>query len=131
MSSKFLKGAFILTFGSVLSKVLGLFYVIPFEAMVGSTGGTLYQYGYIPYTIFLSFATAGMPLAVSKFISKYNALEEYAVGRKLFRSGLLLMLITGFLSFIILYSVAPVYAGFVSVGKDHCLLKMLRQLFVP
>ena len=118
MSSKFLKGAFILTFGSVLSKVLGLFYVIPFEAMVGSTGGTLYQYGYIPYTIFLSFATAGMPLAVSKFISKYNALEEYAVGRKLFRSGLLLMLITGFLSFIILYSVAPVYAGFVSVGKD-------------
>lgn len=118
MSSKFLKGAFILTFGSVLSKVLGLFYVIPFEAMVGSTGGTLYQYGYIPYTIFLSFATAGMPLAVSKFISKYNALEEYEVGRKLFRSGLLLMSITGFLTFLTLYLVAPVYAGFVTVGKD-------------
>lgn len=118
MSSKFLKGAFILTFGSILSKVLGLFYVIPFEAMVGSKGGALYQYGYVPYTIFLSFATAGMPLAVSKFISKYNALEEYAVGRKLFHSGLLLMLITGFLSYISLYSVAPFYAGFVSVGED-------------
>lgn len=117
MSSKFLKGAFILTFGSILSKVLGLFYVIPFEAMVGKTGGALYSYGYIPYTIFLSFATAGMPLAVSKFISKYNALEEYAVGRKLFRSGLLLMFITGFLAFLTLYLVAPVYAGFVSVGK--------------
>ncbi len=118
MSSKFLKGAFILTFGSVLSKVLGLFYVIPFEAMVGTKGGTLYQYGYVPYTIVLSFATAGMPLAVSKFISKYNALEEYAVGRKLFRSSLLLMFITGFLAFLALYLVAPVYADFVSVGKD-------------
>lgn len=116
MSSKFLKGAFILTFGSILSKVLGLFYVIPFEAMVGKTGGALYQYGYIPYSIFLSFATAGMPLAVSKFISKYNALEEYAVGRKLFRSSLLLMMLTGFLAFLTLYLVAPVYAGFVSVG---------------
>ena len=117
MSSKFLKGAFILTFGSILSKILGLFYVIPFEAMVGKTGGTLYQYGYVPYTIFLSFATAGMPLAVSKFVSKYNALEEYAVGRKLFRSSLLLMLAMGFFAFLLLYSIAPVYAGFVSVGK--------------
>src|SRR4051794_38340417 len=105
MSSKFLKGAFILTFGSILSKVLGLFYLIPFEAMVGLKGGTLYQHGYVPYSIFLSFATAGMPLAVSKFVSKYNALEEYAVGRKLFKSGLLLMLITGFFAFLVLYSV--------------------------
>lgn len=118
MSSKFLKGAFILTFGSILSKVLGLFYVIPFEAMVGNKGATLYQYGYVPYTIFLSFATAGMPLAVSKFISKYNALEEYEVGRRLFRSGLLLMLITGFLTFLLLFFIAPVYAEFVSVGEN-------------
>jgi O-antigen/teichoic acid export membrane protein len=86
--------------------------------MVGLKGGTLYQHGYVPYSIFLSFATAGMPLAVSKFVSKYNALEEYAVGRKLFKSGLLLMLITGFFAFLVLYSVAPAYAGFVSVGKN-------------
>ena len=100
MSSKLLKGAFILTLGSVLSKVLGLFYVIPFETMVGNNGATLYQYGYVPYTIFISFATAGMPLAVSKFISKYNAIEEYAVGQKLFKSSLIIMLVTGFLAFL-------------------------------
>ena len=118
MSSKFLKGAFILTFGSVLSKVLGLFYLIPFEAMVGDTGATLYSYGYVPYSIFISFATAGMPLAVSKFISKYNAIEEYAVGQKLFKSSLILMFITGFLAFLILYALAPVYAGFANVGES-------------
>lgn len=99
MSSKFLKGAFILTLGAIISKILGLFYVIPFEHMVGNKGATLYQYGYVPYTIFISFATAGMPLAVSKFISKYNALEEYAVGEKLFKSSLKLMVVTGFLAF--------------------------------
>ena len=38
MSSKFLKGAFILTFGSIISKVLGLFYVIPFEQWLGIKG---------------------------------------------------------------------------------------------
>lgn len=118
MASKFLKGAFILTFGSVLSKILGLLYVIPFEAMVGDKGATLYSYGYVPYSIFISFATAGMPAAVSKFISKYNAIEEYAVGQRLFKSGLILMTVTGFLSFLILYLLAPEYAELSSVKES-------------
>jgi O-antigen/teichoic acid export membrane protein len=110
MQSKLLRGTFILTLGTILSKVLGLFYVIPFYQIVGSKGTALYQYSYVPYTIFISIATAGVPLAVSKFISKYNALEEYAVGRKLFKSGLMIMLISGFASFLILYLAAPLFA---------------------
>jgi len=107
MSSKLLRGTFILTLGTILSKVLGLFYVIPFFAIVGEYGTALYSFSYIPYTIFISVATAGVPLAVSKFIAKYNALEEYAVGRKLFKSGVSVMLATGILSFLIMYVTAP------------------------
>jgi O-antigen/teichoic acid export membrane protein len=107
MSSKLLRGTFILTLGTIISKVLGLFYVIPFYAIVKDHGTALYQFSYVPYTIFISIATAGVPLAVSKFISKYNALGEYAVGRKLFRSGLVVMLASGIVSFLILYFSAP------------------------
>lgn len=103
MSSKLLRGTFILTLGTFISKFLGLFYVIPFYSIVGKEGTLLYQYSYVPYTIFISIATAGVPLAVSKFISKYNALEEYAVGRKLFKSGLIIMLISGFIAFLVLF----------------------------
>lgn len=118
MQSKLLRGTFILTLGTILSKVLGLIYVIPFFQIVGREGTTLYQFSYVPYTIFISIATAGVPLAVSKFISKYNALEEYAVGRKLFKSGLVIMLATGFVSFLIMYLSAPLLAE-MSVGdKD-------------
>ncbi|MFJ7974523.1 putative polysaccharide biosynthesis protein [Peribacillus sp. JNUCC 23] len=117
MSSKLLKGAFILTLGSVLSKVLGLLYVIPFDALMGVKGAGLYSHAYVPYTIFISMATAGMPLAVSKTVSKYNSLEEYAVSRKLYKSSLKLMLVTGVLAFIVMYALAPVYANFVSVGE--------------
>lgn len=116
MSSKLLKGAFILTLGSVLSKVLGLFYVIPFNKMVGNDGADLYQYSYVPYTIFISLATAGLPLAVSKFISKYNALEEYAISQKLFKSSLKIMLVTGFLAFLMMYMIAPFYGEYVTRG---------------
>ena len=119
MTSKLLRGTFILTLGTMISKVLGLFYVIPFDAIVGKEGTTLYQYSYVPYTIFISLATAGIPLAISKFISKYNALEEYAVGRKLFKSGLIVMMATGFISFLILYLSAPILGDMIIKDQDQ------------
>lgn len=119
MGSKFMRGTFVLTLGTYISKILGLIYVIPFFALVGQKGFALYNYGYVPYTIFISIATAGIPLAVSKFISKYNALEEYGVGRRLFKSGLVLMLMTGFASFIILYLLAPMFANIVIADKEQ------------
>src|SRR5690606_18140500 len=75
-------------------------------------------FSYTPYTIFISIATAGVPLAVSKFISKYNAIEEYAVGRKLFKSGLVIMTASGVISFLILFFLAPAVAEMTLAGKD-------------
>lgn len=118
MSSKLIRGTFILTLGTIISKVLGLLYVIPFYQIVGPEGTALYQYSYIPYTIFISIATAGVPLAVSKFISKYNALEEYAVGRRLFKSGLVMMLLTGIAAFLILYLSAPLIAEMIITKEE-------------
>ncbi|KIL75703.1 polysaccharide biosynthesis protein [Bacillus badius] len=119
MSSKLIRGTFILTLGTFISKFLGLFYVIPFYSIVGKEATSLYQYGYVPYTIFISIATAGVPLAVSKFIAKYNALGEYAVGRRLFKSGLVIMSITGFLAFLTMYICAPWFASIMVVDKDQ------------
>ncbi|KMJ57786.1 cell division protein [Bacillus sp. LL01] len=109
-TSNILRGTFILTLGTMISRVLGLVYIFPFYALVGNAGGELYTYAYVLYSVVLSIATMGVPLAVSKFVAKYNALEEYAVGRKLFSSGLLLMSITGIVSFLILYILAPVFS---------------------
>ncbi|MFX3623110.1 MAG: oligosaccharide flippase family protein [Ectobacillus sp.] len=108
--SKFLRGTLIVTLGTFLVKFLGMVYVFPFEALVGTNGGALYSYGYIPYTIFLSIATAGVPLAVSKFVAKYNALGDYETSRRMFRSGMTLMTVMGILSFAVLYATAPLFA---------------------
>ena len=37
-----MQGAFIATLGIVLSKILGIIYVIPFYAIIGDQGGALY-----------------------------------------------------------------------------------------
>ncbi|WP_338750772.1 polysaccharide biosynthesis protein [Bacillus sp. FJAT-52991] len=119
MSSKLIRGTFILTLGTFISKFLGLFYVIPFYSIIGEESVALYQYGYVPYTIFISIATAGVPLAVSKFIAKYNSLGEYAVGRRLFKSGLLIMSITGVIAFAVMYLFAPFFAELVVLNQDQ------------
>ena len=62
----FVKGAFITTIGIVLTKILGILYVIPFHAIIGEEGGALYGYAYTIYLFFVSFSSAGVPLAISK-----------------------------------------------------------------
>ncbi|GIN73082.1 transporter [Bacillus sp. J14TS2] len=119
MSSKLIRGTFILTLGTILSKILGLFYVIPFKAIIGGESAyALYSYGYNPYTIFISIATAGVPMAVSKYIAKYNALGEYEVGHRLFRSGLIVMTLTGVVSFFVMYGLATPIAEMVLKGAE-------------
>ena len=98
--------------------MLGLFYVIPFYAIIGGNAEVaLYQSGYVIYSIFISISTAGVPLAVSKYIAKYNAIEEYAVGRRLFKTGAVLMMATGIFSFMAMYISAPYLAGFMLDGQ--------------
>lgn len=117
-SSALLKGTLILTIASFLSKALGFLFVVPFTEMVGTQGYILYEYAYKPYVIILSIATIGLPAAVSKFVSKYNALGDYETSQKLFRSGLIFLTATGTFCFIALYFLAPVIAGYIINPND-------------
>jgi PST family polysaccharide transporter len=118
-SSNLLKGTFILTLGTYISRILGMIYVFPFAALVTTSGTALYSYGYNQYAIFLSISTVGVPMAVSKFVSKYNALGDYQTSRKMFKVGIVLMLGMGLLSFLLLYSLAPFLASFQLGGKEE------------
>lgn len=116
--SSFLKGTAMLTFTMLLSKILGFIYVIPFTKLVGTEGYILFEYAYKPYAIMLSLSTMGLPAAVSKFVSKYNELGDYETGRKLFKSGLIILSATGVLFASLLYLSAPQIAE-MYVGKNQ------------
>ncbi|MCG5105233.1 putative polysaccharide biosynthesis protein [Oceanobacillus alkalisoli] len=115
--SNLVRGSLLLTVATFLSKFLGLIYLIPFNMLVGPEGATLYNIAYVPYNIMLSISTIGIPLAMSKTISKYNALGDYATGRRTFKSGTVLMFITGFISFLILYFGAELLANWIITSE--------------
>ncbi|WP_080875059.1 putative polysaccharide biosynthesis protein [Oceanobacillus timonensis] len=101
--SNMLRGTMLLSGASFLSRFLGMIFVIPFFAIVGTAGNALFVYAYTPYSIFISLSTVGIPAAVSKFVSKYNALGDYQVGMRMFRAGSALMLVTGTVAFLVMF----------------------------
>ena len=101
--NSFMQGAFIATLGIVISKILGMIYVIPFYAIIGESGGALYGYAYNIYSIFLSISTAGIPLAISTMTSEYNTLGQYANKEKTFLIARNYLTVIGVICFIILF----------------------------
>lgn len=108
--SSFIKGAFITTLGIVITKILGILYVIPFHSIIGETGGALYGYAYTIYLLFMSLSSAGIPLAISKLVSEYQTLGYYDAKKRAFVIGKKIALLLGFVCFIILMLFAPLIA---------------------
>lgn len=88
--SSFIEGTVIATLAIVITKILGMLYVIPFYAIIGVQGSALYAYAYNIYVIFLDISSAGLPVAISKIIKEYNTLgmmdakvRSYKVAKKI------------------------------------------------
>lgn len=113
-----LKQAFILTAGNIISRFLGLIYVFPFAWLVGQEGQALFSYAYVPYVIFIDLATLGVPLGVSKFVSIYNAQNDYETSYKIFKKAAILMFIAGILMFIIMFILSRPIAYQVLGGQN-------------
>ncbi len=120
---KMFRGTFLLTAATFTTQILGMLYLIPFYSIMGGEENlALYGYAYTPYTIMLSIAAAGVPGAVSKFVAKYNALGAYETSQKLYKSSLVVMMVSGILAFLALYFMAPVIAEAQSAaggGGEH------------
>lgn len=110
IKNSFLNGAFITTLGIVITKILGIIYVIPFHSIIGESGGALYGYAYTIYLLFMSISSAGIPLAISKVVSEYQTLGYYNTKKRAFILGKKLSLILGFICFLILILFAPIIA---------------------
>ncbi|HZG81000.1 MAG TPA: polysaccharide biosynthesis protein, partial [Brevibacillus sp.] len=131
--SHFLAGALILAIAGVLSKVIGMFYRIPLQEIVGDNGLGLYQEVYPLYLTFLVLATAGVPVALSRVIAEALAEgKKGSVGQIMARS-MVMMGAIGIGLFAILYVCSPLIAKL--MGNPHLVQPIraisLSLLFVP
>ena len=108
--NNFVKGAFITTLGIVIAKILGIVYVVPFHEIIGDKGGALYGYAYTIYALFMSLASAGVPLSISKLVAEYQTEGFYDAKKRVFKIGRKIALTLGIICFIIILITAPLLA---------------------
>lgn len=68
-SQSYLKGAFIISAGGFISKLLGAVYRMPLIAFLGGEGMGIYQMVYPLYCILLTVSASGIPTGIARIIS--------------------------------------------------------------
>ena len=105
--NSFIEGTVIATLGIILVKVIGIMYVIPFNAIIGEQGGALYGYAYNIYQLFLSISSAGFPFAISKITSEYSALGYKRAVYDTYKLSVVIISIISVVVFLLLFIFAP------------------------
>ena len=108
--NSFLNGALITTIGIIITKSLGMIYVIPFHSLIGEEGGALYGYAYTVYTFIISLSSAGIPLSISRIVSEYQTLGYYNAKKRAFILGKRISLLLGIFFFLIMIIFSPLIA---------------------
>ncbi len=109
-SKSFIKGAAILAAASLISKLLGAIYRIPYQNIVGDVGLAAYNMVYPLYSILLIIATAGFPLAISKIVAERLTLGDKDGAKRVFSTSVAVLTITGVLFFLMLFFGADLIA---------------------
>ena len=88
---------------------------------------SLYSHAYVPFTVLLDLFSLGIPLGVEKLVAKYNARGMYAQSNRIFKKCLLMMISLGFLGFLIMNMMAPLYSK--TIGNNE-VIEVIRYLSI-
>lgn len=97
--STFYGGAAILMVGSLLVKLIGAVYKIPLGNLLSNEAYVDFNTAYNVYNLFLTIATAGLPVALSKTVAEANALDRQNQVQRVFSVALKTFLTLGVLCF--------------------------------
>ena len=91
----FMGGVTVLAISTILVKICGAIYKIPLNNILGEQGITYFNSAYNIYTVLLTVATAGLPLALSKLVSEADSTGRKNQMRRCFQTAMALFLAIG------------------------------------
>lgn len=103
----FLKGAFILVLASVLVKAMGFLYQVVIVRLMGTEGIGIFNMVYPLYITALVLTTAGIPLAIAKFVAEEVAREKQVMAEELLGMAIAILMITSTLGALFLIIASP------------------------
>lgn len=129
----FMQGAVILGIAGIIIKVMGAFFRIPLANLIGDEGMGYYQTAYPIYVLFLTLATAGIPIAISKMVSERIAVDHHYEAYRVFRVSFVLLFSIGICSSAVLFfGAGPIVNALKNPGAKYAMMAIAPALlFVP
>ena len=100
--------ATILAVASIISKLIGMLYNIPFANILSTEGNGYYGAAQTIYALVLLIATFSIPSAVSKIMAERIEKGEYRNVKRIFNGSLIYVFVVGGVAAILTYVFAPV-----------------------
>ena len=102
----FMSGVLLLSFSTIIVKIIGLAFKIPMLSFLGAEGMGYFNSAYEIYALLCVVATAGLPVALSMLVSSARSVADGAKIRRVYRSAKRVLFIFGFASslFMIIFS---------------------------
>ena len=126
----FFSGVLLLTFSTILVKIVGLFYKIPMLSYLGSEGMGYFHSAYEIYAIFCIIATAGLPVALSVLISAALAEGKGWEVQRIWKVSLALFVVIGVTGSLLIWGLAkPICRWIKSEDAFGCMLSIAPTLF--
>lgn len=119
----FIQGAFILTVGMMIVKLVGAFFKVPLESIIGAYGMGLFNVSYHFYGPIHSLATAGLPIAIARMISEQYSKGRFRDVRRIKKLSMPIFIILGIGGTLVMVVAAPFYCRIV-IENENALFPM-------
>lgn len=101
VKSSFIAGSLASSAGVFVSKLIGLFYLVPFRQIVGQQNLDYYSAAYTYYNVMLQICSAGLPFAIAAIIAKYVNRNDYRTVLLVRRISTAILMLSGFVMSVI------------------------------
>ena len=109
VAKNFAVQASILAIASIVSKLIGMLYNIPFANILSKEGNGYYGAAQTVYALILLIATFSIPAAVSKIMAERIEKGEYRNVKRIFNGAMLYVFVVGGIAAIVTYIGAPYF----------------------
>lgn len=129
-SNDWFKGAFILTIGALLTKILSAGYRVPFQNIVGDMGFYIYQQVYPFYGLVLILSTYGFPVIISKHLAEIKESKQTEKAFRFLAFSYFILSMVGIVGFIGLYYGSSWLADVMDDPNLALLFKIISLVFL-
>ncbi len=120
----------ILGVSSIIVRLIGLFYRVPLNNILGEKGVAYYGVAFDVYSILLLLSSYSMPLAISKMVSRGVALKQYRNTRRILIHALIFAASCGVAAFLITYFGADLFAKILNYPQSAIALRVLSPALI-